>query len=133
MPIIMQVKTEGVESLIKDIRLMKNNGESSINDVVLAAANFTAPLLKEVIPRSNDDKHVRDKINVNLGKKKNKNVASASVVIGGEIDGYDNAFHWETGTKNASGSKKIRRKFDKSKNRIIDHMQVAFVSKAGGS
>lgn len=139
---VMRVQVQGIESLIKELRQMDDRGKAVLNDVALEGAQYAAPLLSGTIPRSPDNKHIKDKVKVKLNKRKTKYKSMASVTIGSAAKGFNYAFHYETGHKMtlADGSikyvppaKTVRRKFDQIKGRIADKMRDTFIAKAGGN
>lgn len=138
----MRVQIDGIDRLIRELRQMDDNGKAVLNDVALEGAQYAAPQLANSIPRSPDDKHIKDKVKVKLNKRKTKYKSSATVTIGSAAKGFNYAFHYETGyskvladgtIKRVPPSKTVRNKFDRIKNQIADKMEDTFVTKAGGN
>jgi HK97 gp10 family phage protein len=105
------VDISNTKEVIEDIKRLEDRGKKKLLDAATEGAKFLKPKIQAAIPVNNEnDKHLRDNIQVQKGRQRTAAVQSASVVVGKRSVDY--GFHVETGTQHMEGRKFMRNTAD---------------------
>lgn len=124
------VDVQGADEAIKDLKSLEDKGKSKLLDAATEGAKFLQPKVKAAIPVNNeDDKHLRDNIQVQKGRQRTAIVQSASVIVGKRAVDY--GFHVEAGTKKMTGRKFMRNTADRYSEEIANIVTQKFLDSLG--